>query len=95
MRHGTCIKCGAATVRAAKNGVEMGERTGRTFVRPHLDAGFRGIVRNQPVDLWAFACATCGYLELHLLDPPALSFIAERWVEVPPTPPPAPPSATP
>ena len=89
MRRGSCVKCGSATVRAAKNGVEMGDQPSRTFLRPHVGPGFRGMVRNQEAELWAFACTTCGYLELHLVDPSSLAFIAQQWVEVPPAPPPS------
>jgi predicted nucleic-acid-binding Zn-ribbon protein len=90
VRRGSCVKCGSATVRAARNGVALGEHAGRTSLRPHLEPGFRGIVRPHEAELWAFACATCGYLELHLVDPSSLAFIAQQWVEVPPAPPPAP-----
>lgn len=83
MRRGTCVKCGAATVRAAANGIEMGDRPSQTFLRPNIGPGFRGMVRNHSAQLWAFGCATCGYVELHLADPSALAFIAEHWVPVP------------
>lgn len=92
------MKCGAATVRAARNGVELGgDRTVRTYLRPDLGPGFRGMVRNLEVDLWTFACTTCGYVELHLLDPAGIAFVNERWSPVPPPPeaPPPPPPPPP
>lgn len=84
------MKCGAATVRAAENGIEMGEHA-TPHLRPHLGPAFRGIVRNQAVKLWAFCCTSCGYVELQLLDPAAIAFVTERWIEVPPPAPTAPP----
>ena len=88
MRRGVCVKCGAATVHAARNGVVMGENL-RTYLRPNVAPDFRGIARTHQTDVWAFACATCGYLELQLFDPAALAFVAETWQPVPP------PDATP
>lgn len=84
MRNGTCVKCGTATVRAARNGIVIGELP-NTALRPDLGPGFRGMVRTQPTDLWAFACTTCGYLELHVLDPVGLRYIEQSWTEVPVT----------
>jgi hypothetical protein len=85
MRRGTCVKCGAAAVRAGRNALELGESL-EVRLRPHLEPTFRGAVRPFATqDLWTYACTTCGYLELHLLDAAALSFIRERWLEVPPT----------
>ncbi len=88
------MKCGATTVRGAANGLEIGERPNTTYLRPHVSPDFRGIVRNQPAQAWAFACTTCGYLELHLLDAEALAFVAQQWMPItPPAPPPPPPAA--
>jgi hypothetical protein len=42
------------------------------------------MVRTHDADVWAFACTTCGYLELQFFDPEALAFVAERWQPVPP-----------
>ncbi len=82
------MKCGAATVHAAKNGIVMGDDTIDTRLRPNLGPGFRGMVRNQPTELWAFGCTTCGYVELHVLDPAGLAFMAGQWTPVAPTDPP-------
>jgi hypothetical protein len=82
MRRGTCVKCSAATVRAARNGVRLGEYE-HASLRPHLEPGFRGIVRPQPADLWTYVCTTCGYLELHLIDASALAYVTESWLPVP------------
>ena len=85
MRRGTCGKCGAATVRAAANGMALGEYEW-AVLRPHLEPGFRGIVRPHKSDLWTYACTTCGYVELHLIDPAALAYVTENWLPVPVTP---------
>ena len=77
------MKCGAATVRAARNGLEMGSRPNVVFLRPHIDPGFRGMARNQQSEVWNFACTTCGYLEWAVYDPAGLAFINEQWVAVP------------
>ena len=93
MRRGVCPKCGTATVRAAKNGIEMGERPHQTFLRPNIGPDFRGMVRNHPTEMWTFGCISCGYLEMYVLDPGGLAFIDGNWVEVPPPPAdPAPPT---
>lgn len=85
MRRGTCPKCSATTVKAASNGLQLGEHP-QAVLRTHVEPGFRGIRRNQPVDLWTYVCTTCGYVELHLLDPAGLAFVAENWAHVaPPT----------
>jgi predicted nucleic-acid-binding Zn-ribbon protein len=83
MRWGTCVKCGATTVRAAENGIAMGGTA--VGLRPHLAPGFRGMVRPHQANLWTFACTTCGYVEFHPLDPPTLAWITQNWLEVPPT----------
>lgn len=87
------MKCGSATVRAARNGVDLSGGQGgvKARLRPDLPVGYRGMVRTHDADVWAFACTTCGYLELQVFDPEALAFVAERWQPVPPpatTPPP-------
>ncbi len=82
MRRGTCVKCGAATVRAAPNGVQLGEHV-QAVVRPDLAPGFRGFVRSHATDAWTYACTTCGYFEHYLLDPQALAFVAHSWRPVP------------
>lgn len=83
MRRGVCIKCGTATVRAAANGIPTSEQPD-TFLRPHVGPEFKEAIRRRSVDMWAFACTSCGYVELHLIDPRAIEFITESWVEVPP-----------
>jgi hypothetical protein len=85
MRDGRCPKCGHLTVRAARNGLQLGENYA-IGVRPHRNPNEQGVFRAQRTeDLWTYACTTCGYLELHLLDQEALAFVRERWLEVPPT----------
>lgn len=84
MRRGTCTTCGAATVRAARNGITLGTTEGAAL-RPHMEPGFRGAVRVQQADLWAFACVTCGFLEFHLPDAATLQYIGDHWLPVPPT----------
>jgi len=83
VRDGTCVKCGAVAVRAARNGIVMGELL-QTQLRPNIGPDFRGMVRNQAADLWAFACTNCGYIELYVLDPAAIAFIAQNWAPVEP-----------
>jgi hypothetical protein len=84
MRDGCCTKCGASTIRAAKNGVDISERGMQAQLRPNVSEGFRGIVRNHPADIWNFVCLTCGYLEWGIYDPAALAYINEQWTAVPP-----------
>ena len=85
MRHGTCAKCASTTIRAAANGVQLGEHP-HAQLRPQVGPGFRGIVRNHLTDIWSFACTTCGYVEMYLLDPEATAFIEQQWAPVPTTP---------
>jgi hypothetical protein len=65
--------------------VRLGEYE-QASLRPHLEPGFRGMVRPQAADLWTYVCTTCGYLELHLVDPSALAYVTESWLPVPVTP---------
>lgn len=83
MRDGRCTKCGAATVRTARNGIELSESQPNAVLRPHLEPGFRGMVRNHRADVWAYVCLTCGYLELGLYDPAAIAFVTDKWAPVP------------
>lgn len=78
------MKCGAATVRAAANGLETGSAGVKARLRPHLEPGFRGAVQLQQADLWHFACTSCGYVEQYLLDPQAIAFITQSWMPIPP-----------
>jgi hypothetical protein len=84
MRDGTCTKCGAETVHAARNGIS--NNSSWTELRPHLEPGFRGIVRAHRGEAWQFACTSCGYLEWHVLDPATIEFIARSWGRVAPHP---------
>lgn len=81
MRRGTCVKCGSTTVRAAANGVQLGEHP-FAVLRPNIGPGFRGVVRTHRTDIWTFLCTTCGYTELYVLDPEALAFATEQWGQV-------------
>jgi hypothetical protein len=83
MRNGRCTKCGATTIRAARNGVQFGTLPA---LYPNLEPGFRGMLRPLQAELWTFVCLTCGYLEWGVFDAAALAFVAERWSEVPVTP---------
>ena len=82
MRRGTCDKCGSETVHAARNGLVMG--TTQTGFRPHLEPGFRGMVRAHQGEAWQFVCTTCGYLEWHVLDPGTLEYLRTHWGHVRP-----------
>jgi hypothetical protein len=84
MRRGICVKCGAATVRAAANGIDHGTAGVKAVLRPHLEPGFRGVVQSQQADLWSFACTSCGYVEQYVLDPVGIAFIQQRWMPIPP-----------
>ena len=86
MRNGHCTACGAATVRGSRNGVELSEHAGQAVLRPHTEPGFRGALRPQRADVWAFVCVTCGHLELGLYDPDALAFVQQQWAAIPPQP---------
>lgn len=90
MRRGLCVKCGAATVRHAVNGLAMGDDA-HTLVRPHIPAGFRGAARLHRGQVEAYACTSCGYLELAVTDAATLAFIAESWEPVAPAAPTMPP----
>ena len=86
VRHGICVKCGAARVRAARNGIGLSGGSPQGVLVPDLPPGFRGAVRNQQVDFWVFGCVTCGYLELYMLDPNGLAYMDQHWTPVPTTP---------
>jgi hypothetical protein len=75
------VKCGAVAVRAARNGVVMGEYA-QTQLRPNLGPDFRGMARNQMADVWAFGCTSCGYVELYVLDPAGIAFMQQNWEPV-------------
>ena len=95
MRRGVCPKCGSATVRAARNGIDTGQTGITAVLRPDLPPDFRGVVRTHRADLYAYCCTSCGYVELHLPDPDDLAFVAQSWTPVPPVDaPPAGPSGS-
>lgn len=88
MRSGTCPKCQANQVHAARNGLGLG-RGAKAGLRPHIDPGFRGIAAPHDTDdVWTFACTRCGYVETYVLGAEALAFIRSAWPPVPATPPP-------
>ncbi|WP_067538121.1 hypothetical protein [Nocardia crassostreae] len=83
MRDGICSKCSAPTVHAAQNGLRLGEDS-HAVLMPHTGPGFRGILQgHNTTGLWQFACTTCGYLEMYVLDAAAIGFIQQRWTPVP------------
>jgi predicted RNA-binding Zn-ribbon protein involved in translation (DUF1610 family) len=85
VRNGRCPTCGSTTIRAARNGLQLGENYA-IGIRPHRAPDEQGVFRaHRTEDIWAFVCTTCGALELYVIDEQALAFIRERWVEVPPT----------
>lgn len=85
MRNGTCIKCGNATVHAARNALSLGGRHSASLY-PQIEPGFRGIVTGHQTDgIWQFACGTCGYFEMYVLDAEAIAFIRQAWRLLPPT----------
>jgi hypothetical protein len=60
-----------------------GEYT-QTLLRPNIGPDFRGIVRNQAADLWAFGCTSCGYVEQYVLAPAGIAFMEQNWAPVQP-----------
>jgi hypothetical protein len=78
MRRGTCVKCGASDVRAARNGIVIGDHP-QTLLRPDIGPGFRGMARSQPADLWAYGCPSCGYVELYVMDATGRAFMEQTW----------------
>lgn len=86
------MKCGAASVRHALNGIQLGEGT-YSALRPNLTPDFRGAFRQYQGHIDVFACTSCGYVELYAGDEGTRGYMAETWepVEVMPPPPPPPP----
>ena len=86
MHDGTCPSCQGTEVYAARNGLALGENV-RVGLRPHIDKGFRGAIRTHLTDdVWTYACASCGLVELRIHDPVATEFVRQRWVRVQPQP---------
>lgn len=90
MRRGYCVKCGSASVHAAVNGLQLGERPEVRF-RPHLEPGFRGMVQTHSGQLATFVCIRCGHLEFQVLDDASRQFVAANWARVEPAADSAPP----
>jgi hypothetical protein len=82
MRNGTCVKCGAATIRAARNGIS--NHSGHTTMFAHMEGRPRGMVIPFPGEAWQFACTSCGYLEWWVVDPQTIEHIRSTWVPVSP-----------
>ena len=82
MRNGRCVKCGAATVRAARNGIS--NQSTHTTMHAHMEGRPRGMVIPFQGEAWQFACTSCGYLEWWVLDPRTLEHIQSTWTPVPP-----------
>jgi len=83
VRRGVCDRCGAATVRAARNGVDTGQTGVTAVLRPDIPPDFRGVVKTHRADLYAYCCTSCGYVELHLPRQEDLAFVAQTWTPVP------------
>lgn len=81
MRDGVCPRCEGTEVYGAANGLAIGDDT-MTAVHAHIEPGFRGMRPRARTQLHQFACASCGLLELHLLDPAGIDFIRANWVRV-------------
>lgn len=89
MRTGVCPKCSSASVRAACNGLMLGQGTYATLM-PSIEPGFRGMRQGHNVPgMWQFVCTNCGYLEMFVLDAEALDFVGRTWTPVPPPNPPS------
>ena len=82
MRSGRCVKCGAETVRAARNGISR--QSQHTTMFAHMEGPPRGMVRPEAGQAWQFACTSCGYLEWWVLDPQTIQFIEGNWMPVTP-----------
>lgn len=83
MRDGTCSKCGGDEVYASANGLSLGGGQ-QAAIQAHIEPGFRGIRgRHVTNGLWQFVCASCGHVEVYLLDEQAIAFVRQSWVRVP------------
>jgi hypothetical protein len=82
MRSGTCPGCGGTEVYASRNALSIGGGS-ETSVEAHIEPGFRGMrPRYRTKELWQLACASCGKVEIYLMDPGALEFIRSNWVRI-------------
>jgi hypothetical protein len=77
MRNGTCVKCGATTVRGARNGIS--DQTEHTTMQAHWEGRPRGMVVPFQGEAWQFACTSCGYLEWWIVDPQTIEHIESTW----------------
>lgn len=91
MRDGVCSRCGAATVQAARNGVNFGENSAWVDFQIHRDPADRGIFRVHRGEVWSFLCTSCGALEFAVFDPATIAFTQQSWMHVTPKPPAPPP----
>lgn len=82
MRDGTCPACGGTEIYAARNGVALGELAS-VGLRPDVEPGFHGAVRQYPSDgFWSYLCAGCGLVEFHLHDDTGIDFARRHWTRV-------------
>ena len=79
MRKGTCPRCRATEIYAARDAVESG-----LALRAHIEPGFRGMRPQVAVHPWSYLCATCGLLDTYVLDAEPLAFVRQAWLRVPP-----------
>lgn len=80
MRNGKCPKCGAESIRMARNGISG--QSGHTTMFAHMEGPPRGMVIPQQGEVRQFACTQCGYLEWWILDPGTIQFIEQNWAPV-------------
>jgi predicted nucleic-acid-binding Zn-ribbon protein len=81
MKSGKCPKCGATSVRMARNGIS--DTASHTTMFAHMEVP-RGMVVPQQGEARQFACTGCGYLEWWILDPQTIQFIEQSWAPVTP-----------
>jgi predicted nucleic-acid-binding Zn-ribbon protein len=77
MKSGTCPKCGSATIYSRPQGIGFAQQSS-VYV---YDAGSKFA---KPSSTKAYACATCGYFEVYMIDTSVLSAVAGAWSRVPP-----------
>jgi hypothetical protein len=82
MRNGTCPKCGATSVRMARNGISS--QSTHTTIFQHFEDRPRGMVVPHQGEARQFACTGCGYVEWWIVDPDTIRFIEQSWAPVAP-----------
>ncbi|HEX8457981.1 MAG TPA: hypothetical protein VF656_11845 [Pyrinomonadaceae bacterium] len=74
MRDGKCRSCGALTVFAKQNGLQVGGHSGGVFIYTSW--------ATMPAPAVAFVCTSCGYFEHYVIDRKKLEEVARTWTRV-------------